>query len=266
MNNSASLFSVARRRAPVLYLCIAAASTAQSQIIVGAGSSINLGDSQVDIGCSDLAVAGTLVMGSGRQTGVRNLRIDSGAVFDGGSASVLQLSGNLANRGTLSPGSGSVRVVDGCTIITSIFSGASRFYGLAVNTSIGRTLTLPAAVTQAVASSLSLTGSAGAPLVIKSSVAGSAANIDLAANATQLIAYVDVADNHAVSAPIAQGTPASFNSVDGGNTDGWFGKAAAAPTVAIPTLSFSSLAWLSLMVLAIAGYFQKHRGQRLAKY
>ena len=80
----------------------------------------------------------------------------------------------------------------------------------------------PAGQTQAVAHALAFTGAAGALVTIRSNSAGAAGNLALAGGATQTIDYVDVADNHATVQPIAPGPAASFHSVKGSNSNGWF--------------------------------------------
>jgi len=147
--------------------------------------------------------------------------VAGGGTLDGGSG-VVSLAGSFSQSGNFVAGTGAVQIVDGCATSTSTFTGMSSFYGFSTATAIGRSLVFPAGQTQTVAHALSLTGVAGALVTIRSSSAGTAGNLALAIGALQTIDYVDVADNHATAQPIGPGPAASFHSVKGSNSNGWF--------------------------------------------
>jgi Protein of unknown function (DUF1566) len=209
-------------RATWAWLVLALVATpAPAQVTVPAGTVLNLGGATLNAACADINVAGSLAMGSGQLAGARDVVVAGGGALDGGSGSV-GLSGNFSQSGNFVGGTGAVQIVDGCATSTSTFTGTSSFYGFSTATATGRSLVFPAGQTQSVAHALSLTGIAGALVTIRSSSAGAAANFALAGGATQTIDYVDVADNHAAVQPIAPGPAASFHSVKGSNSNGWF--------------------------------------------
>jgi Protein of unknown function (DUF1566) len=197
------------------------AAPATAQITVPAGTMVNLGGATLSAACADMNVAGLLAVGSGQLAGARAMVVAGGGTLDGGSG-VVGLSGNFSQSGNFVAGTGAVQIVDGCATSASTFTGISSFYGFSIATAIGRSLVFPAGQTQSVAHALSLTGAAGALVTIRSSSAGTAGNLALANGATQTIDYVDVADNHATVQPIGPGIAATYHSVKGSNSNGWF--------------------------------------------
>lgn len=90
-----------------------AMGSAHADFLIPAGSSIELGGGSSDLGCTDLLVEGTLVLGAGGAiTGVRNVLISPGGTLslDGGT---VQLSQQWTNQGTFNAGGGQVVRVDG---------------------------------------------------------------------------------------------------------------------------------------------------------
>ena len=194
---------------------------AGAQISVPAGAVLSLGGATLNAACADTDVAGLLAIGSGQLSAARDVVVTAGGTLDGGSG-VVGLSRNFSQSGTFIAGTGAVQIGDGCATSISTFTGVSSFYGFATATAAGRSLIFPAGQTQSVAHALSLTGIAGALVTIRSTSAGAAGNLALAVGATQAIDYVDVADNHATMQPVGPGPAASFHSVKGGNSNGWF--------------------------------------------
>jgi len=210
-----------RRAASVCVALALVAAPAAAQIAVPAGTALSLGGATLDVACADVSVAGTLATGTGQLAGARDVVVAGGGTLDGGSG-VVALSRNFTQSGTFTSGTGAVQVNDGCASTISTFTGATAFYGFSATTAIGRSLVFPAAQTQTVAHALTLTGAAGAIVTIRSSSAGAAGNLALAGGAAQSIDYVDVADNHATVQTIGPGPAASFHSVKGSNSNGWF--------------------------------------------
>jgi hypothetical protein len=188
---------------------------------VPAGTVLNLGGATLNAACADMNVGGMLAIGTGQLSGARDVTVTGGGTLDGGSG-VVVLSRNFSQSGTFASGTGAVQVGDACASTASTFAGTASFHDFSATTSVGRSLVFPAGQTQSVAHALSLTGVAGALVSIRSSSAGAAGNLALAGGATQAIDYVDVADNHATVQPIGPGTAASFHSVKGSNSNGWF--------------------------------------------
>jgi len=209
-----------------------------SALTVGAGSALRYGDGALDLGCSNLIVAGSAAGGSGNVTGIANVAIASGATFAPG-ASRIVLGGDFSDAGTFAPGTSAIDVVDTCGNGTSTVSGATNFYDLLVSTATGKQLVLPATLTQGVTHALTLQGAPGNLLKVLSSSADQQALLNVSASAIQSIAYVDARDDKASGATIAPGTAVSYHSVDSGDLTNWFvnavtgsgGGAAPAPTL-----------------------------------
>jgi hypothetical protein len=166
----------------------AAALAEASGLTIGAGSMVQLGNAVLALGCNDLHIepAGTL----------------------DAQASTIELAGNCNNRGTFDPGTGTVRVEDGCALPeTSVIGGSNTFFDLVVATSAGKTVRFPAGATQTILDHLTLMGALGNLLKIRSTVAGGQTFMDLAPTGPQQIDYVDVADTGATGRPFAPGPP-----------------------------------------------------------
>lgn len=238
---------------------------AWAQFNVGAGSSIDFGDAVVEMGCTDLVVSGTANTTASQITGIDDVSINAGGAFNGGSAQ-LSLSGDFANGGSFSGGSGSVMIVDGCGKAQSRISGQSNFNNLAITTATGKEAIFEAGKTTSVAGTLTLRGAPANLLKIRSSTPPAPAL--LAATPDQSIRYVDVADNRAVGAVIAPGFPGNFNSVASGKVYRWFrfDENGDLIKIPVPTLSQWGILGLSLFVLLL--FFGRQRireGSRRAK-
>lgn len=221
---------------------------AAAAIIIGAGSSVNFADNHVDLGCSDLNIAGSITASAANFTSITNLALDGGSFAP--SASQISLGGNFANAGSFLPGSSRVAIVDACGNGTSQLSGATGFYDFVVATTSGKQILFPAAMAQSVEHSLILQGTAGHLLDIRSSAAGQRGVLALAQGAAQTIAYVNARDNNASIAHIAPGFPEQFNSVDGGNLVNWFLNASGTALAPAPVLGAGR--WLLVAALLLA--------------
>lgn len=239
-------------RAAVLFLgcaaAVAIAAPVAAQVVVGAGSSVDLGTGTLSAGCGDLQVAGTLQLTQGQAQGVRAVSITAGGVLDGGSGN-LSWSGDWTDLGQLQAGTSSAAWVDGCGVTSATANAASeQFHALALSTATGREIRFTSGQTTAVATAFSASGAPGNLLRIRSTTPGAAAFLAVAPGATQSLAAIDVADNHATGQPLGFPGPASnYGSLKGSNSNGWFELAA---VVAIPALSALGLA---LLAVALAG-------------
>jgi len=195
-------------------LLLAAAAATAEGVGVESGAAFSLGTGTLDLGCTDLAVAGSFAGGSGLVEAARDVSIQPGGSLDAGSAS-LRVTGDWSNAGSFSAGSGAVAFVDGCGRAGGTLSGNSTFFDLEMTTQSGKAYAFEAGSTQKVQGALALAGEDGNRLVIRSTLAGSAAY--LAALGSQSVAFVDVEDNYAIANPILYGP----DSIVGVNTNGW---------------------------------------------
>jgi hypothetical protein len=221
---------IAVSAAAVALLLLAGVTPAgASGLSIGAGSTMRLGDAVLALGCNNLQIepAGTLQA----------------------QASTISLAGNWDNRGTFDAGTGTVRFEDGCVPNLSTIGGNNTFFDLRIVTSSGKTVSFEAGATQTVLDGLTLMGAPGDLLVIRSSIPGQRAFLDLVPGASQLIDYVDVADNAATGQLLASGPAPKSHSIDSGNTAGWF---FVAPAAAAPVVSGVGLAGAALLLLAVA--------------
>jgi len=235
-----------------------AVRNASAAIIVGAGSSVNFADNNVDLGCSDLNIAGSVIASAANVASISNFDLDGGSFAPG--ASQISLGGNFANAGSFLPGSSRVAIVDACGNGTSQMSGATGFYDFVVTTINGKQILFPVAVAQSVEHSLTLQGVAGHLLNIGSSTAGQQGVLALAKGAAQTISYVNARDNHASIAHIAPGPPVQFNSVDGGNLLNWFlDPSGGGALAAAPALGFGRWVLAAAVLLAAARYLFRRK-------
>lgn len=205
------------KRAARVWLAVLgiASSASAGTVMVGSGAAVDLGTGSVALGCADLDVAGTLAAGSVGFTGGRDVTILPSGVVDGGTAT-LELSGDWDNGGTFVPGTSTVRIVDGCSLLSGMIRGKSSFHALEIESASGRQVTFEAGTTQQVTGAFSVVGVDGNRLKIRSSQDGVAAYLDVTGASSA--SYVDVQDNDATPGnPI----PLDSGSVKGPNTPGW---------------------------------------------
>lgn len=197
-----------------------------SGLIIGGGSTVKLGDALLKLGCNDLLIqaAGTLQA----------------------QASTIRIAGNWNNQGTFDAGTGTVVFEDGCVPNRSSITGSNTFFDLTVLTSSGKTVQFQATATQTVLDALTLQGTAGNLLVIRSSNPGQQAFLNLEPGGSQNIFNVDVADNGATGQVLA----ARAHSVDSGNTTRWSFVTSLAPA---PALSGIGKLVAIVVLLLVAG-------------
>jgi len=147
----------------------------------------------------------------------------SQGAFDAGSAHVY-VGGNWRQvDGTFVPGT-SIVTFQGAS--TSTFSGSTAFYSLQCMTP-GKTLIFTAGSTQNVLGSLALTGAAGSPIFVRSSVPGSYGS--LINSGANTLTHVDARDNDAEGGITLAAGGAS---VDSGHTLNWsFGSLETPPPI-----------------------------------
>jgi hypothetical protein len=102
---------------------------------------------------------------------VRDLTISTAGLLQG-ETSTLSLSGDWTRSGAFVPGTGRVTFQDGCARFSSAINSDNTFADLYLTTTTGRTFQFEAGRTQTIARHLSLSGSPGDPLRLRSSVGG----------------------------------------------------------------------------------------------
>ena len=175
-------------------------------ITIPAGSTFNVATGTLNVS-GDLTNAGTLTSTTG----------------------TIKLTGNWAKTGTFTSGTGTV-TFDGETGITgSTISGTTTFYNLTCTTA-NKYLYFTAGTTQTVSNSLTLTGTSGNLIKIRSTAAA-VAYLTLPADKTQSLSYLDVQWNDASGGQTLAAGPTST----GSNTTSW--------TFTILSVSVSPSTW-----------------------
>lgn len=214
---------------------------ARADLVVPASGSVALGGGTLDLACTDVIVAGTLDLGGGSLSNVRSVVIQAGGVVSVGGGSI-SLSGDWSNAGTLNAGTGTVSFVDavGCATNSTI-SGNSTFFRLSIVSATGKLYRFASGSMQTTLSQLTLTGAAGNPLRIESTVVGSRADINLIG--AQAMANLAVRDMTASGQWLALG---QSNQAVGGVAVNWFG---------FPTVPVNSplVLWLLFAGLLLGG-------------
>ena len=230
-----------------LLLLAAFTAPALAQVVVPTGAAFSLGGGSIDLGNTSLQVGGSFAVGSGSVQNADSVSILTGGSLDGGSGSVT-LFGDWSNTGTFSAGTGTVNFVDG-GIAQSNVSGNSTFDNVGFVSATGKNYVFAVGTTQSVSGLLTILGTSTQGIQFRSSTAGQVANIDLLAGGSQNIDFVGVSDVHATGQPLA---PTKTNDGGTGNATGWFGSAAAGNTVSTPTLSWTGLLLLALLLSMVA--------------
>lgn len=145
-------------------------------------------------------------------TASRNVSIGSGTTLNASSLT-FTVGGNFANSGTFTAGTSTV-VFDTAGTAATV-SGSNTFNNLTCITA-GKSITFTAGTTQTISGALTLTGSAGSYVTLRSSSNGSYWNI--APNGTRSVSYADVKDSNNTTVTAISPT----NSVDSGGNVNWF--------------------------------------------
>jgi hypothetical protein len=222
---------------------------AAADVIVPPGAIGTLNGATLDLGCTDLIVAGTLQIGSTQVVNARNVTIQPGGVVDGGSGAI-ELGGNWSNSGGFLAGSSSVLFRDLCALASATISGSSSFANARFATSTGKNYVFAVGSVQTITGVLEITGTTPQPIQFRSSAPGQVASINLTPSATQQIAHVGVSDVWATGQPLA---PNLQNEGGSGNALGWFGTLVADTAASIPALSDLMLGILAALLALVAG-------------
>jgi hypothetical protein len=164
-------------------------------------------------GNASQTVTGLINIQAGRYAGSgthKDVQIDAGAAYL--AAGPISVGGTWTNEGLFSA-KGFTVTLNG--LGAQVIAGDTTFYGLTKTVTSSQTLSFEAGRTQTVTGQLTLNGSAGSLLLLRSTKTGS--QWHLAASPAQSVAYVDVRDSDAGSGSGI--TPAS--SVNSGNNVNW---------------------------------------------
>jgi hypothetical protein len=227
---------------------------AYADLHVSANSVTTLNAGEVDLACTDLIVAGTLRVTTGRVTNVRHVSIQPGGTIDGGSGTIA-LGGNWSNAGSFVAGSANVHFRDLCGLRSAAVTGNTTFSTASFTSTFGKSYVFAVGSTQFVTKNLEIAGTAGQPIAFRSSASGQVANIDLAATGTQQIQQVAVTDVWATGQWLA---PGQTNAGGGGNAKRWFGDPQGS-IVPVPALGSSALAALALLLAASSAILPRRR-------
>jgi hypothetical protein len=219
---------------------------AAADFIVPANATVSLNGGSVDLGCTDLIVAGTLQLGNGQVLNARNVTVQPGGALNGGSGTIA-LGGNWSNSGIFVAGIGTVQFGDLCAIASATVSGSSSFANARFVSSIGKNYVFAVGSTQTITGVLEITGTASQPIQFRSSAPGQVAYINLTATGTQQIVHVGVTDVWATGQWLA---PGQQNEGGGGNANRWFGIPQSSE-IPVPTLS-TLMQGLLATLLAVA--------------
>lgn len=231
-----------------------------------------------------LALGGTLVLASANVAALPGLVVPSGGSFSLGggtlelpcvdflnsggtvnAAGLINVSGNWGNTGAFNAQGGTVHMDDDhCVPNIATITGNTSFFALRIDTDSGKQVNFQAGSTQNVGGGITLLGTSGNRLKIRSTVPGSPAFLNVAGG--QNINYVDVQDNHATGLYLAPGLPNQFNSIDRGGNSRWFlnlgpeVNPGSPPNInPIPTLSATATLLLGLALSALVSWRSRRR-------
>ena len=215
-----------------------AASPARAAFVaIDDGAALSLSTTEVDLGCADLVVHGSVALDSARVTGTDRVTIFPTGAIAGG-AGHLELSGNWNDLGSFTPGTSSVAFVDGCGAASAIVAGGSTFFDLSLHSTTGRSILLQSSATTSVINRFDARGEAGALLVLRSSSGNDGA--PLALGQTGSADFIEVVNVQATVAPVYTG----LDSVIGPDATGFFAG------LSVPTLPGAFGAALALGLAA----------------
>lgn len=245
-----------RRAALAFLLGVFASAGARADLVVPTGGQYILDAGVTDLACTDVIVAGTLLVQSGSLVNVRHLTIQPGGTIDGGSG-LIELGGDWTNGGTFTAGTGQVDFRDLCGLTSVVIAGSTTFNDVSFVTSIGKNFSFLTGTTQTVGGKLEIAGTAPLPIRFRTTSSGVTAFINLLPGGTQAIQHVGVTDVWATGQWLA---PNLTNEGGGGNANRWFGLPRGKVTP-VPTLDDAALAFVALM-LALAGAMHLRRRAR----
>ena len=174
-NDRTAARSRAARRvlAGIASICCAAVFSVpvRADVTVPTGGSMTLDAGGLDLGCTDLIVAGTLHTDSAPVTNVRNVIIEVGGLIDAGSSNIA-VGGNWSNGGTFTPGTSHVSFGDACGVDPAVISGNTTFHDVSFVSGTGKTWQFTANSTQTVQGALDIQGDVTDPLIFRSTSPG----------------------------------------------------------------------------------------------
>ena len=234
-------------------------STGNFTMTTSSGSDIAVNGGTFNAGSSTMTLAGLMTVAGGTYNGNTSSGTTSGAfllssgayngntstpTFSGGltisggvftaSSGTMTVSANFAHTaGTFTHNSGTVAFNN--SGVTSTISGDSTFYNF-TSTTANKPITFTAGTTQTVSGLLTLTGTSGNLIVLRSTVTDSVWNLNV--SGTSSVDYVNVRDSNAAGGNAITHAVAASRSVNVANNTNWSFNAA--PTVATVTAVQSS--------------------------
>ncbi|MCP4277845.1 MAG: hypothetical protein GY779_15980, partial [Gammaproteobacteria bacterium] len=173
---------------------------AQSSLTIGSGTSLDIGNSTMNV--DDVDIDGTL----------------------DGDTGTINVKGDWTNNGTFTAGTGDVNLIDdpaqSPTQSAVTITGNSQFYDLSAITGDGKEFRFGASETQTVTNNITLLGASTPNLLMRSTASGEFAFINLLAGGTQSIDLVDVNDHLATGLELS---PLPGTNVTAGNVSRWLG-------------------------------------------
>lgn len=247
---------IVRRVGSILVVFSALISgVALADVNVPTGASFNLNGGTLDLANTSLQVGGAFGLGSGIVTNAINIAIGAGAGLDGGTGTIT-LSGDWSDLGSFVAGGSHVNFVDGALALANI-TGNTTFANLSLISTIGKAYVLQVGSTQTISTALTILGTAGAGIQIKSATPGQAAFINLLTGGSQNIDFVGVSNVHATGQHLA---PTKTNDGGSGDAVGWFGSVVGAiATTPAPILSTFAMVLMAL-VLLLTGWRRRNSG------
>jgi hypothetical protein len=240
-------------------LALGLATAARADLVIPSGAQYNIGGGLTDVACTDVVVAGTLLVAGGALVRVRHLTIQPGGAIDGGSG-LIQLGGNWSNSGSFAAGTSTIQFVDACGFTSVTIDGTTAYFNARFASTTGKNLVFQVGTTQSIAGRLEISGTASNPIQFRSGVRGQVANVNLLPAGTQSILHVGVTDVWATGQHLA---PDQSNEGGGGNAFNWFGPPVGIdepPTLPIPTLGDMALLALAALLAGVAIVDLRRRG------
>ncbi len=225
-------------------MAIAVASTlavlpaAAGTIIIGENGRIATGAGQIEAACSDVDINGDL---AGSLQGARHVTLGIAASMAG---AAVESSGNWVNDGSREVNA-ALEWRDGCGVTEASMLGSNDLTALHVSSDSGRLVRFDVDGEQRIGGNLSLTGSAGNRLRLRSTSEQQFARLSLEPGGSQQVSAVDVAFiDSSAGQEIAPGVPEDYESVRAGPVRNWFMQ----PAVPVPTLGVLSTVFLVLLM------------------
>jgi hypothetical protein len=250
---------VRARAALTIALALVLSAAAHADLVIPSGARYDTGGGLIDLACTDVVVAGTLLVAGGALVRVRHLTIQPGGAIDGGSG-LIQLGGNWSNSGSFAAGTSTIHFVDACGIASITVDGSTAFSNARFASTTGKNHVFQVGTTQSIARRLEIAGTSSNPIQFRSSARGQVANVNLLPGGTQSILHVGVTDVWATGQHLA---PDQSNEGGGGNAFNWFGPPLGVdefPTLPIPTLGDMALLALAALLAGVAIVDLRRRG------